>query len=117
MFEDRTITPSYVVDVARATRQLFESPAPAGLYHCVNSGQCTWLELARELARLLGLEPRFIPVRLADMGLRASRPQFCALSNEKLRAAGVAMPAWQDALRRYLEGLPDEVAHEVPDGQ
>ena len=25
--------------------------APAGLYHCVNSGHCTWLEFARELAR------------------------------------------------------------------
>ena len=107
VFEDRTITPSYIVDVARATRQLFESQAAPGLYHCVNSGQCTWLELAQELARLLGLEPRFIPVRLADMRLRASRPQFCALSNGKLQAAGIAMPAWQDALRRYLESMAE----------
>ena len=103
VFEDRTITPSYVIDVARATRQLFESQAPAGLYHCVNSGHCTWLEFAQELARLLNLEPRFIPVRLADMRLRAARPLYCALSNEKLRAIGIAMPEWKDALRRYLQ--------------
>ena len=105
VFEDRTITPSYVLDVAWATRQLIESQAPAGLYHCVNSGQCTWLEFAQELARLLDLEPRFIAVRMADMPLRASRPQFCALSNHKLRSAGIAKPPWQDALARYVSTL------------
>ena len=105
VFADRTITPSYVIDVARATRQLIESLAPAGLYHCVNSGQCTWLEFAQELARLLDLEPRFIAVRMADMKLRAARPQFCALSNDKLRSAGIAMPPWQDALARYVGTL------------
>jgi dTDP-4-dehydrorhamnose reductase len=102
VFEDRTISPTYVADAARATRQLLESAAPPGLYHCVNSGLCTWLEFAQELARRLGIEPRVTPVRMADAGLRAARPQYCALSNEKLRSAGIDMPAWQDALARYV---------------
>jgi len=102
VFEDRTVTPSYVIDAAWATRRLIESRAAPGLYHCVNSGQCTWLEFAHELARQLGVEPRFAAVRMADVVLRAARPQFCALSNEKLRAAGIEMPSWQDALRRHL---------------
>ena len=105
VFEDRTITPSHTGDVARATRQLFESPAPAGLYHCVNSGLCTWLELAQELARLLCLEARFTRVRMADMKLKAARPQYCALSNHKLRSVGIEMPSWQDALARYVQDL------------
>jgi dTDP-4-dehydrorhamnose reductase len=107
VFEDRTISPSYLVDVTRATRYLVESAAPAGLYHCVNTGQCTWLEFALEMVRVLGIEPRVTPVRLADMQLRAARPAFCALSNAKLRAAGVAMPTWQDALARYMRDLRD----------
>jgi len=107
VFEDRTISPSYLPDVARATRYLMESGAPADLYHCVNSGQCTWLQLALEMARLLGIEPRATPVRMADARLRAARPKYCALSNEKLRAAGVAMPTWQDGLRRYLQVAPE----------
>jgi dTDP-4-dehydrorhamnose reductase len=102
VFEDRTISPTYVADAASATRQLLESSAPSGLYHCVNSGLCTWLEFARELARQLGTEPRLTPVRMADAGLRAARPQYCALSNEKLRSAGIDMPSWQDALARYV---------------
>jgi dTDP-4-dehydrorhamnose reductase len=103
VFEDRTISPTYVVDAARATRLLVERAAPSGLYHCVNSGRCTWLELARELARHLGIEPRLTPVRMEGMALRARRPRYCALSNEKLRRAGVDMPSWQDALRRFLD--------------
>jgi dTDP-4-dehydrorhamnose reductase len=111
VFEDRTITPSYVSDVARATRQLVESQAPAGLYHCVNSGATTWYEFALEMARLIGVEPRLTKVRMADMNLRAPRPLYCALSNDKLRSIGIDMPTWQDALRRYLQPLGGQIPH------
>lgn len=106
VFQDRTISPTYVIDAARATRQLVELEVrarPPGIYHCVNSGSCTWLEFAQELARQLGIKPRLTPVRMADVPLRAQRPQYCALSNAKLRSVGISMPRWQDALAHYLE--------------
>jgi len=102
VFIDRTISPTYVVDAARATRELVERAAPAGLYHCVNSGECTWFEFARELAHQLGLEAALTPVRTNQVALRAARPLYCALSNEKLRRVGIEMPAWQDAVRRFV---------------
>jgi dTDP-4-dehydrorhamnose reductase len=68
----------------------------------VNRGSCTWEALAREAARQLGVMPRLAPLRMADAGLRAERPKYCALSCEKLDRAGVPMPTWQDALGRYL---------------
>jgi dTDP-4-dehydrorhamnose reductase len=102
VFEDRTVSPTYVVDASRATRHLIEHGAPIGLYHCVNTGCCTWLDFARELARQAGVEPRLVPVRMADVRLRADRPLYCALSNQKLASAGVTMPGWQDALARSL---------------
>jgi dTDP-4-dehydrorhamnose reductase len=105
VFVDRTVSPTYAMDAAQATRLLLESAAPAGLYHCVNTGSCTWMEFAQELARQMGVEPRFVPVRLSEMALRAPRPLYCALSNEKLRQAGIDMPTWKDALRRYLTSL------------
>jgi dTDP-4-dehydrorhamnose reductase len=82
--------------------------APTGLYHCVNSGCCTWLEFAEEAARLLGVRPELRAVRMRDVPMRAERPLYCALSNQKLAAAGIAMPTWQDALARYLSGLRAE---------
>ena len=102
VFLDRTVTPSYVIDVAAATRHLLESGAPYGLYHCVNSGCTTWLDLALEIARLLNLNARLVAVPVAEVAMRARRPKYCALANGKLAAAGFAMPTWQDALARYL---------------
>jgi dTDP-4-dehydrorhamnose reductase len=101
VFADRVVSPSYVVDVAAATRALVERGEP-GLYHCVCTGHATWLEVGREIARLLGQDDsRLIPVSVADVALRAPRPQFAALSAEKLRPV-FPMPSWQDAIRRYL---------------
>ena len=105
VFADRTVTPTYIVDAANATRHLIEHAAPIGLYHCVNSGDGTWQDVALEIARQLGVEPRLVPVRMADVALRARRPQYCVLSNRKLAAAGFAMPPWQDAIARYIGGL------------
>ena len=104
VFVDRTVSPSYRDDVAAATRGLLEGRAEPGLYHCVNSGSCTWEELALEVGRQLGVEPRLRRLRMADVSLRAQRPLYCALSNARLAAAGIRMPSWQDAIGRYLAG-------------
>jgi dTDP-4-dehydrorhamnose reductase len=100
-FVDRTVSPSYVVDVAAATRALIEHGEP-GLYHCVNTGFTTWYELAREIASQLGRDGSIVPISVKDLQLAAQRPQYAALSNQKLEQAGARMPSWQDALARYL---------------
>ncbi|MFB3854956.1 MAG: dTDP-4-dehydrorhamnose reductase [Vicinamibacterales bacterium] len=100
-FSDRVVSPSYVLDVARATWFLVREGAPAGLYHCVNTGCTTWYDLACEVARLVGSGVP-VPVSVDDVRLRAPRPRFAALDNSKLRAAGFVMPAWQDAVARHV---------------
>lgn len=102
---DRVVSPTFIDDAAFATRELLERHAAPGLYHCVNSGHATWFEFASEAARLLGMEPHFDAIGFADVQLPAARPQFCALSNAKLAAAGIQMPSWQDALGRYVKSL------------
>jgi dTDP-4-dehydrorhamnose reductase len=114
VFADRTVTPTYIVDAANATRHLIERAAPVGLYHCVNSGLGTWQDVALEIARQLGVEPRLKPLRMADVPLRAQRPRYCALSNQKLIATGAAMPPWQDAIGRYLSVVRDEARDHAP---
>jgi dTDP-4-dehydrorhamnose reductase len=104
VFEDRVVSPSFVEDVVTVTAALVEGQVEHGLYHCVNSGHATWYDVAREIASVLGVEPRLERVRLADAPLRARRPRYCALSTAKLAAAGIFMPTWQDALRRHLTG-------------
>jgi dTDP-4-dehydrorhamnose reductase len=102
VFVDRVVTPSYVEDVVNATWRLVETRAPFGTYHVVNSGETTWYGLGEAVSAILGLPPQLESTRMADAKLRAPRPQYCALSNARLRALGIDMPTWQDALARYL---------------
>jgi dTDP-4-dehydrorhamnose reductase len=102
VFVDRTVSPTYTVDVARATRELINGKVEPGLYHCVNSGAATWFDVAQEAARLIGRPLKAKPLTLAAAKLAAPRPRYCALSPGRLAAAGSVMPSWQDALARYL---------------
>ena len=116
VFSDRVVSPSYVDDVALATKHLIDSHAVAGLYHCVNSGAATWKQVAEEAARVLGVTPRLEAVTMGQRPMRAARPLFCALANRKLAAAGFPMPTWEDALRRWLAGRESGTPHDTMDG-
>jgi len=116
VFEDRTVSPTYVPHAARAMRELLERGAPTGLYHCVSSGHCTWLEFALAAAEGLGVEPRVQAVRVADVTLRAERPKYCALSNARLAAIGVELPTWQAALNEYLSTFSDDLRDQIAHG-
>jgi dTDP-4-dehydrorhamnose reductase len=102
VFTDRVVSPSYTPDIAAATRHLIVSEAAPGLYHCVNDGEATWEQVAREAARVLGVDPVLQLTTTDRVVLQAARPTYCALSPRKLAAAGFTMPAWQDALGRWL---------------
>ena len=102
VFSDRMVSPSYVVDVAAATRALVDRGEP-GLYHCVGTGHATWYDVGVEVARVMGKErdARLRPMSVAEVSLKAPRPQFAALANDRLRRV-VPVSTWQDAIRRYV---------------
>ena len=99
---DQRCTPSYAVDVADATVALIQRDA-TGLFHVVNSGDCTWYEFAAEIFRRSGLKPDLTPITSAEFGAAAKRPAYSVLSTAKLTALlGSPLRAWQDALAAYL---------------
>jgi dTDP-4-dehydrorhamnose reductase len=102
VFRDRIVSPSYLVDVAAATHSLLAHKAPSGTYHVVNTGQCTWYELAQHITGVIGGSEQLVPVDFVAMSMKAARPRFAALDNARLAAAGYVMPTWQDAIDRYL---------------
>jgi dTDP-4-dehydrorhamnose reductase len=100
---DQRCTPSYTADVADATVQLIARGA-TGLFHVVNSGDCTWYEFAAELFRLSGLKPDLTPISSAEFGAPAKRPAYSVLSVAKLAALlGSPLRPWQEALAAYIE--------------
>lgn len=100
--DDQRGSPTYSRDLARAIVELCRKDAK-GIVHVTNGGDCTWFEFAREIVKTAGLTTEVRPVNSTQMGRPAPRPAYSVLSGESLHRYGVAMPSWQDALRRYLE--------------
>jgi dTDP-4-dehydrorhamnose reductase len=102
-FSDRIVSPTFVEDAIEATRALVERRAPAGLYHSVNTGHASWFDVVDHMRQLAGFAQSLLSGgRASEAGFAAPRPMFAALSNQKLRDAGIAMPPWQDAIARYV---------------
>ena len=99
---DQRGCPTYSVDLARAIVQLCRKDA-SGIVHVTNAGDCTWFEFAREIISGAGLATVVRPVSSLQMARPAPRPTYSVLSPTRLRALGIEMPSWRDALRRYLE--------------
>ena len=101
VFVDRVVSPSFVADVAEASALIFLASPPVRAVPLRQFRPRHLAEVGQEIAGTPGrirtvARSRF---RCSDVKLRAPRPQFAALSNEKLARAGFVMPSWQDAIR------------------
>jgi dTDP-4-dehydrorhamnose reductase len=99
---DQRGSPTYAEDLARAIIQLCRKNA-TGIVHVTNAGDCSWFEFAEEIVSSAGLRTTVRPVSSQEMARPAPRPAYSVLSPARLRAFGIEMPSWRDALRRYME--------------
>ncbi len=98
---DQRGCPTYTVDLAGAIIQLCRKDA-SGVVHVTNAGECSWFEFAQEIVKSADLPAEVRPVSSQQMARPAPRPAYSVLSSASLQNFGIAMPSWQDALRRYL---------------
>jgi dTDP-4-dehydrorhamnose reductase len=100
--DDQVLTPTYTADLAKATRQLILT-GNYGLYHISSEGQCSWYDFTRYIFERAGLDAKLSPVNSSAFASPVKRPANSVLSKAKLRALGISIPSWKDALPRYLE--------------
>jgi len=102
---DQIGTPTYTLDLARLLVDMIETEK-YGHYHATNEGgYISWADFAKEIFSQAGMDTHVMPVTTAEYGLsKAARPFNSRLDKRKLVTAGFEpLPAWQDALRRYLD--------------
>lgn len=102
---DQTGTPTYTYDLARLLVDMIETEK-YGYYHATNEGgYITWYDFACEIFRQAGYHTKVIPVTTQEYGLsKAVRPSNSRLNRSKIQENGFEpLPAWQDALSRYLD--------------
>lgn len=100
---DRSGSPTWVADLAEALITLARSDAPAGVYHCTNSGATSPSGFARAVREERDADPDGShgdpPPRSADR--TEPHQAHVVLSGQEWTAAGLApLPDWRDALHR-----------------
>ncbi|MEK7125651.1 MAG: dTDP-4-dehydrorhamnose reductase [Patescibacteria group bacterium] len=97
VIDDQVGSPTYVADLAKATRGLVESKKPSGIYHRTNAGQTSWHGFAKEIFSVFHKQVNLSPCASSEYPLPAQRPAWSVLNNTKLPV----MRSWQEALRDY----------------
>lgn len=105
---DQFGSPTYTYDLARLLVDMVQTEK-YGVYHATNEGTCSWYDFACAIFEEAGIEMNVVPVTTEEYGAKANRPANSRMSKEKLTENGFEkLPAWQDALSRYIAALKDE---------
>ena len=103
---DKIGSPTYTYDLSKLLVAMIQTDK-YGRYHATNEGLCSWYDFACEIFRQAGMdEVKVTPVDSSAFPVKAKRPSNSRLNKEKLTEKGFErLPAWQDALGRYLKEL------------
>ena len=99
--DDQRGSPTYVVHLAEATKELVE--LPFGVYHVAAQGDCTWAEFAEAVFEEAGLDTRVRRISSEELGRPAPRPAYSVLRSEKPKTP--VLPNWREGLRACLDEL------------
>ena len=106
---DQIINVGYTVDLAKVIVEMMhqEKVDKYGIYHLVNKGECTWYEVAQEIAVILGYgKDKIKPIETEDFYTNLKRPKDTSLNVRKVeKKFGVEVPTWEDGLRRFFEEI------------
>jgi len=98
--DDQVGCPTYVADLADATRAVLE--LPFGVYHVAAQGEVSWAGFAEAIFEEAGLDVRIRRITSAEFGARARRPAYSVLRSER---GAPELPHWRVGLRSCLERL------------
>ena len=110
---DQEGSPTYTRDLAWGIR-LLVSRDLRGIFHCCNSGSCTWFQLCSFVFENKGINDVLLtPVTSASFPRPAARPAYSVLDTGRFRElTGQAMRPWQQAVSKYLQDLDGKTGKE-----
>jgi len=104
---DQRGCPNYNHDLAQAIAELVHEEAQ-GIVHLTNGAGASWFEFAQELVRVAGLRDITVrPTTMAELNRPARRPPYSVLSDASLRAYGIRLRHWREAIPDYLARQSD----------
>jgi len=106
---DQYGSPTYTFDLAKLLVDMVETEK-YGVYHASNEGFTTWADFAKEIFQVAGKKVKVNSITTEEYPTKGVRPKNSRMSKDKLEKNGFTrLPAWQDALTRYIAELQEEV--------
>ncbi|MEQ2468236.1 dTDP-4-dehydrorhamnose reductase [Niallia hominis] len=106
---DQYGSPTYTFDLAKLLLDMVKTEK-YGVYHASNEGFTTWADFAKEIFQVAGKKVKVNSITTEEYPTKAVRPKNSRMSKDKLEKNGFTrLPAWQDALTRYIAELQEEV--------
>ncbi|MGO5012139.1 dTDP-4-dehydrorhamnose reductase [Niallia sp. Sow4_A1] len=106
---DQYGSPTYTFDLAKLLLDMVKTEK-YGVYHASNEGFTTWADFAKEIFQVAGKKVKVNSITTEQYPTKAVRPKNSRMSKDKLEKNGFPrLPAWQDALTRYIAELQEEV--------
>lgn len=103
---DQVGNPTYTYDLAKLVVDMIQTDK-YGKYHATNSGDfISWYDFACEIFEQAGMDVKVTPVDSNQFPAKAKRPKNSRMNQTELDKNGFnRLPAWQDALERYLKEI------------
>ena len=103
---DQVGNPTYTYDLAKLVVDMIQTDK-YGKYHATNSGDfISWYDFACEIFKQAGMDVKVTPVDSNQFPAKAKRPKNSRMNQTELDKNGFnRLPAWQDALERYLKEI------------
>ena len=99
---DQVGSPTYTADLAPLLCDMIATEN-YGVYHATNEGYCSWAEFARTIYKEANLKVQVESILTKEYPTNAVRPSNSRLSKKSLDERNFnRLPAWEDALHRYL---------------
>lgn len=106
---DQYGSPTYTFDLAKLLLDIVETDK-YGVYHASNEGFTTWADFAKEIFQVARKIMKVNSITTEQYPTKAVRPKNSRMSKDKLEKNGFnRLPAWQDAVKRYIAELQEEV--------
>lgn len=104
--DDQVGNPTYTYDLAKLVVDMIQTDK-YGKYHATNSGDfISWYDFACEIFKQAGMDVKVTPVDSNQFPAKAKRPKNSRMNQTELDKNGFnRLPAWQDALGRYLKEI------------
>ena len=100
--DDQIMSPTSTTYISEILLSFIHNKYEYGVYNVVNDGELSWYDFAKDICELYGKPFKINRIKTDSLALKANRPEYSALSTNKISNLGISIPSYKTELKKYL---------------